>query len=781
MENDTAAGKRSDRIKTWFADKPGKYDIFLVLLLYIAAVAVYYLINNFPKRIDIYSDELLYYTIAESLHNGKGILAMNAHISFNKIVYPLVLSPFFGIEDPVLRVHMISLFNSALILTSLFFVYLIGKEIELNRGSMALALAVTVLWPDLTYSITFMSENLNWPLTLLAIYLWLKSKKGRHNIAYSIAFGAVCYLGYLCKNIFLALLLSAVLFEAAYPIAMYLISRKDAPEKKLRGYFDKRSLIGCGISLALFVVCYVLGSILLYGGGDHNISSSLNTKLYEYSVTYTVLYLLFSFVYYLAASFIAVLVMPIAYSAANFKRMDTSTRKIFSLLSIYLVISCAMVAYTISIKEDIGAVAPRLHMRYLGFILLLLVVVFYKVLQTKIDEGKISSKNQLLLTLAAVFLACIICQGSDDSRSETDQTTMNVYNSAAEVISAYTNSFLGREFYVIKFASLAIISLIVIVVYYYRNKKRSERAAACIFSVFMLMVCFQNFRLETDQMRKCYRADEEMISDILSINQYLDNAEGDKQILYICSNTLNDEQKILTTYFDHMGGLCQSSSGHIYPYLAHDGKTIDVPNAQFQFGMSGASYVYDHIDKIDYIITDDTTQTELRGVSRIGEAGGKYFMLYKNLDPATVEVVPEVYVGEPLKIKFKPDNDDMDTYCRYGLSAAEENYAMTNGDRASFRIPVVGEYDSVKVSIEVSETYNNTPQSYTIVQKDNVLANGALTGKGEINFTAPVKKGYLEFDIVCSTAVGENDEEFELAIMGNITRFAFRISGITVE
>lgn len=782
MGNDNTAhtnSARSDRIRSWFGDKTGKYDIIWVLLLYIAGVAVHYFIGSFPKRITAYNDELLYYTIAQSIHDGKGILCLNAHTSFNKVVYSFVLSPFFGIDDSVLRVNMITLFNSALIMTSLFFVYLIGKELELNRGSMLLTLAIVLVWPDLLYSVTFMSENLNWPLTMLAVFLWLKSKKGNCAMAYSIALGAACYIGYLCKDIFLALLLSAVVFEAAYPILMFLINRRDDPSQKLGKYYDKRSLVGCGISIAVFAVCYVIGSALLYSGADSNAVGAITGGLGNLKTNYAFLYLLFAFVYYLAASLIAVLVMPVAYSAASFKHMDKNTQRLFSFLILYLAISCAMISYTISIKEDIGQIFPRGHLRYLGFILLLLIVVFFKVLQDKTDTDEKFSRKQIIFTMAAAFFACMIFKGFTDDNSSIDQSVLNVYHSAAEVLQAYTVKGGEKKFYTITLASFAVFSVIIFLVYYYKNKRRSGRSAACIFSVFMLMLCVQNDRLEIAQYKLSHGTEKEVISNVSAINQYLGGTSNDKQILYICASRFSKEQKTFTTYFNYINTLCQCYEKNLSLYAA-DGRVIDVPNTEFELNISGFLYTYDNFSGFDYIITDRNCDVELRGVSAVDEASGEFYTLYKNDAPTAVEIVPDAYAGERLEITFAGEENNAEKYCRSGIEKMPNGFPWTDSDRVSFIIPVLGEYDSVDVIINVAETYGSTPQQYIAVQKSDILSEGTLTGPGEIDFTVPVKDGRLTFDLVCPTAIGNSDDKGELLVGDNNTRYAFRLNTMTV-
>lgn len=641
VENDKAIRTKSDRILSCLNGKTCKKDIIWVLLLYIAGVTVHYFIGSFPKKITILADELLYYSIAQSIQDGNGILCLNAHTGFNKVMYSLVLSPFFGIDDPVLRVSMITLFNSALIMSSLFLVYLIGKELELNRRSMLLALLITLLCPDLMYSSSFMSENLNWPLALLAVYLWLRSKRCGRVWVYSAVLGCLCYIGYLCKDTFLAFLLSYVLFELAYPIFMYLIYRKDVPDKKLGEYYAKGCLIGCGMAIAVFAACYAAGNVLLFGGGDANAVGAISVGLRVFKNSYAFLYLLYAFAYHLAASLIAVLVLPIVYPAAGFKYMSRNTQSAFSFLMLYLLISCAIISYTISIKEDIGTTLPRVHLRYIGFILLLLIIVFLKVLQDKTETDKIISKNQCFYSVLAALPACIVFKGS--YYNSIDQAMLNIYLMVSGKLPPLTYVKDDLVLYPASAAVFLVLALIIFIVDYY--KKRSPKLSSYVFAVFMMLVCFQNNRMEIEEYNTDYCADEKIISDIVTANHYFDEVNGAKRILYIPGDNRSDYSKTLITYFNHTSEICHSNTEDI-SLLADGNGVIDVPNAEFEIAFYGFTYTYSQLSGFDYIITDRNSDIELKGVTPINEASGEFYTLYKNNEPSTVEIAPKAGAEE---------------------------------------------------------------------------------------------------------------------------------------
>lgn len=627
-----------DKISSLLNSKTNKRDFIWVSALYVLGVAIHYFKGIFPKVICIYKDEFLYYTIAHSLHDGAGISCMNGGTDFGKVLYSLVISPFFGIDDAVLRVRMITLFNSALIFSSLFLVYLIAKELEFNRRSMILAMLIAFAWPEFLYSVSFMAENLNWPLSLLAIYLWIRGKRAKKAWAYSIAFGALCYMGYLCKDIFLALFLSYILFELFYPFFMYLRNRERNREsdssKKFWEYYNKRSLIGCAISFGVFAVCYAAGSLLMYGGNNANPVGTAVGGLSNLKDEYAFYYLFYAFANYLCASVIAVLVLPIFYSAGGFGYLDKKTQSLFSFLLIYLIVSCGMVAYTVSIHEEIGRTQLRMNLRYVGFILLLFTVLFFKVLQESKEIDKKTKRKQFGFAAAGTLIVSAVFKGFRYV-SPVDQTLLYPYMTAANKMGPISNDKGDKIFYravLAVFIGLILISLIV-----HLCNKKSNRTAAYAFFVIMLLICRRNDEIGMMEYKLHYSIDEKIISDVLPLNDYLKENNGSNRVLYICSYNRSEYFSAITVYFNYNADFCCAENELIHS-LTDDKGIVEVPNADFVLTVKAAPYPYDRLSGFDYIITDCENDTDFNGVSLIDRASSDSFKLYKNDNPETVEI-----------------------------------------------------------------------------------------------------------------------------------------------
>ena len=204
-------------------NKSKHVDIIGVGLIFVVGVIFHYFCADFSKAIETYPDELRYYTIARNIFRGNGLQIRGIDTSFQKLTYTWVLAPLLSISDSVLRLKIIGLVNSIIMMLSVFPTWLICKELKIERKAMYCVLLLVGIWPDLMLSMTFMSEVVYWPIFLSFVYLWILNTR-KQSWRYAVLEGLLCYVGYLTKEIFLALFLAYIAFEVFYPIVSFSIA-----------------------------------------------------------------------------------------------------------------------------------------------------------------------------------------------------------------------------------------------------------------------------------------------------------------------------------------------------------------------------------------------------------------------------------------------------------------------------------------------------------------------------------------------------------------------------
>ena len=603
-------------------------DTWGIAGVFLMGVLLHFYLGDFVKTIYVYGDELGYYSLARSFFKGKGLIIRSVATDFQKIGYPLILAPLFSIGNPILRIGMINMLNSIVMMLSIIPAWLIGKEIGLDKRSRYGLIILTAIWPDMMASITFMSEVLYWPFFLLFVYVWFINEQKR---SYRIAIieGFLCYLGYLTKEIFLALLFACIAFEITWPILSH-------------SFYQKKRVAICAVFVITFTFCHIAMKMMLFSG----VNSSYNHTLIDIQVffsCYKVMYLFYAFFYYLAAILTAVLIVPFVYPVAHFKSLNQGGRKLFCYIILFFLITSATISYMISVREDLGKIVPHLHMRYFGPAFVVLLSIFLGCIQNLTSE-MIQKKRRLaieFIALTAVFV-CFVFKGGYGSavdHSLTWQSALSGSNLARRIGLLLSIDGGEKVFYLgALIANALIIMLVVLFHYIYTHKRKDFVIKFCIalFAAVCIINCGAVYSL---LMYRIYRADDATLKEVLSINNYFKNHE-DANVLYLTEGIVKKDlngARYMDTYMETVEHLYYVRDTFLTERNAGD--NIRITNTKFHEELSGR--IYEDVNTIDYIILEnsiDLGEKQLANVERVDEISGAHYTVYKNLDPAVIRL-----------------------------------------------------------------------------------------------------------------------------------------------
>ena len=153
-------------------DRMNKKQIVLILIIiYIINIIFRTFFAFKTKTAIIEPDELIYLDIAESFWYTGNMTVHNQPLHLQQFLYGIMISPAMGIKDLQIRYQILALFNTVMIISSIFPTYCIAKKMT-NRNSIYILCSIlTTLLPDMAMSMSFMAENLFFPLCLWTIYL----------------------------------------------------------------------------------------------------------------------------------------------------------------------------------------------------------------------------------------------------------------------------------------------------------------------------------------------------------------------------------------------------------------------------------------------------------------------------------------------------------------------------------------------------------------------------------------------------------------------------------
>ncbi|MCQ2515843.1 MAG: glycosyltransferase family 39 protein [Saccharofermentans sp.] len=347
-----------------------KNEPLIVCLLFIVSCVIRTLLANYIKVLYTYNDELYYYQIAENIARGNGFpIVRNEAINFYKILYPALISPAFLFKARTTQAFVVALINSVCMSSTVFPLYLISKKILNSKLLRILMCLFFVVFPDLTLSMTFMSEILMLPVTTWLIYGFyeLLNLKGTKSYWISLALGAATFAGYLCKEIVLLIMGAYMLTALIDVIKRRKIDRDDVLKVVILA-------LGFGLSYLAFSLLIVRNSIASY-----NVNETLSTALSFDQI----LSFLSIFVYYIMAILVSYCFFTVIIPLICYKQLDKETQKLYTLTLASLVLTLLVCIFFTNLREDVDKLVPILHFRYFTFVWMPLLIVFLKTIEIK--------------------------------------------------------------------------------------------------------------------------------------------------------------------------------------------------------------------------------------------------------------------------------------------------------------------------------------------------------------------------------------------------------------
>lgn len=560
----------------------------ILILLFLLTTAVYFLLSNYTKTIYIYGDELGYYGIARSLANLNGISMYNANYLDQKILYDLLIMPAFWFSSKLTQISVISFINAILVSSGIFPIFILGKRIIKNNFYILLCIILYCFFSDLTFSQTFMSENLYLPLAMWGIALyeklidsWLvKTEKITFNeYLYSIFLGVFTYFLYITKEI-------AVVFIIALFI---LIIKKILSKENI-----KKEIIQFILIVATFIVMYIFIKNTIFKGMENRYSVQLrqiNEIFFSKKGIKYVLYV--SFVYFSDIA-ITLFILPIIFPILNYKLLNKRQKNLFYFLIFLLIFSIFIVTYIVNLA-DLRSVAsnfdyknPRTRLRYFCYLYFPFILLFYSVIEQK--NFKIDIKKYILDLITVLILSVVIIKFFRTLKNDSgvDYTILNwVYVLTQGKISLVKWIF--------------SISIIIFLGLWSRGKLKIIGISFFVI-FFILEIIGSQEAIKIN--RRSFISEREAL-EVMIIDNFI-KENPDKNFL-IVNESFNNYQRLLDTYV---------YSKNVYltfdPYyvLIQDEKGINLNNKKIKSIINNQEYI--NLKTVDYIVTPNRIERKFR-------------------------------------------------------------------------------------------------------------------------------------------------------------------------
>lgn len=686
-----------------------KFDksfLWVGILFCISIIIRFYLLPDLPI-IKTYSDELRYLDIARSLFSNHEITIRHAETYFQKILYPILIAPAMIFQSPYQQLRAIGIINIIWLSSCVFPLYLIAKRMEVSRKIIIISTVTALIFPDMTYSMTFMSECVYLPISLWLIYVSYEiiNTFGRKKKC-SLAFvgGLINYLLYLNKEIALFYLLAFTLL----PMVKKIIYKEKA---------DILPIVFYGLGFLSFFIFF---KVTIFSGlpnsynqmGINAILSPYNFLFFIYSNINTLIFTVIGFGFF--TIFVTLFLI---------KYLKKEQQELFIYLLLGLLIAIATISYTISIREDLGLVSIRMHTRYFAVLFLPLFLLFMAVMEKGYEFTDLLKVFFLFSSCLVGVLIFIVVQTIRDG-SVMDTTILSWWN----VIIKKFNSIFGIP--MVNELNFNIGLLIVKALFFayimigtagiiLKKKWIRIYVVGAVLGMFLLnnLICMHRYRsdIDSDDVNECIR-----------INNYLSQNGGN--CLYLMEDYANSTYERLIDCYINYPEMYMALEKEIIKYSLSGNDDMDLPSDHLKtitWTSSQEDLIYDELNHIDYVLfrKNSIIKPDENSMVKV-DIESRNFSLYRNLTPNVVKWADnyEYKMGDTLY--FNSDNKSGNYHMIQGLRAAEPEFTWSIGKRTEFLLKI--NEDEWKQPLDLSLDFH---MNYEPVVPVEVYANNSLICK----------------------------------------------------
>ena len=577
----------------------------LVALLFFACTIVYGLLSSYPRQLAVYSDELRYLDVARSLLAGRGLRVRNMPSDYQKILYPLCILPALLLKSTAAQITAIGWLNAAYMASAVFPAYALAKAMRMNPHRTVFLVGVTAVLPTMSAASTFMSETVFLPLSLWQVYFFLRAMLAapRARIGWCAAAGAFCYLLYLNKEVALYYLIAWVLVRAWV------------------WWHDKASwkaeLAATAVLLGSFLACFLLAKATLFRGlgNSYNQTSWLNAEQWRFLPFALACDALFT----VLAFWVFPVLLPICGLHRPRKGSDARRTQLPLFLLLSLAIGVAVIAWSITVREDLHSPSPRQHMRYLEPLFMPLLLVTLNTL----DEQLSAARRRVLAVLTAVWGVGFIAFCRAIGAGAGDNTLLQWFDFVADRLDRLP--VLGLNGWLLVWRCIIVVGAVVIGALLLRRKARQAMAGA------VLALCVLCYAGEWRINRWTYGIDAETMQAASDLNDSLHELDG--TVLFIPYGIRQRNSQLIETYVDRDFYIAEYET-LVQTGLLDDGVldlTTEAPAPEYP------GHAYTDLAEADWLLVSDDVPLDTTNLTPSGIACPAGYTLWQNHAPTQVQ------------------------------------------------------------------------------------------------------------------------------------------------
>lgn len=630
--------------------------VFLLILISSAVIRV--ILSIFPKSAYTYNDELFYLELSQNLFLRGSLTVYGSPIHFTKLLYSVILAPFYAVSDGVLRTQLISGFNALLISSALIPGYLLARRILKKNWQIILALLILALSPNLLFSITFMSENLYYPLLLWAFYAAYRYfASGERKPLDALILGILAFLLYFTKEV-----------GGAWIIATGLALLLDCAEKASR----KSALRAFGCFLLGFLVPFLFLRFVVLR--DLSYSYSNQASFANLSSPSQILYFLYAALLMLLYFVVSLLFIPAAAPVVYHKQLSPAERFLLTISVLYAVVISVGIAFGVSLSNDYPQADPNIHLRYFIGAAFPFLPLSFSLLD---QEESFSWKGPLVKATAGFTIIFLLTLAfPPNSGSVVDHPIL-----------FFTR--LIQDSVLWAWLSKGILVLLVLIALILWSKKRKLAFVCLLLPVTLALELFSGILFTQTLTREEAIQDTDFLAEVRQLDTFLDSAEG--PILMLADSAGDPQLKLTNTISDDDYSFATIPSVKDLAAKAENAALVQADLSADPLPHPYVEYApgptYDSLSDVSWIVSlGDQDVLDRSRNEEITPDGITSFHVYRAKDPSHLALYgPITYtLGDP--ILFYGTKPSFRKYQPTGFSVTEDGYTWTDGTEASLTL-----------------------------------------------------------------------------------------------
>ena len=578
-----------------------------VTLVFLVCAVVYGLLSSYPRELAVYSDELRYLDVARSLLQGRGLRVRNMPSDYQKILYPLCILPALLLRTTAAQITTIGWLNAVYMASAVFPAYALARAMRLNPRRTAFLVGVTAVLPTMSAAATFMSETVFLPLSLWQVYFFLRAMLAapRARVGWCAAAGAFCYLLYLNKEVALYYLIAWVLVRAWV------------------WWHDKaswRAELACNAALlGSFLACFVLAKVTLFRGlgNSYNQTGWLTGEQWRFLPFALVCDALFT----VLAFWVYPVLLPLCGLHRPRRGSDARRTQLPLFLLLCLGIGVAVIAWSITVREDLHDPSPRQHMRYLEPLLIPLLAVTMDTL----DEALTPARKRLLAALTALWGIDFIVFCRAIGAGAGDNTLLQWFDFVADRTDRLPGG--SQTLWLAVWRICIVLGVAVLGAVLVRRRGRRVLAAAA------LVLCAACYLGEWRINRWTYAIPAESAAEASALNESLAALDG--KVLFLPCGVRQRDSQLIETYVARDVYIVE------YETLLQSGVLADgvLDLTAEAVGPEYPGRAYTDLDAADWVLAAEGVPLDTTTLEKADAVCPAGYVLYRNPDAQRVRFV----------------------------------------------------------------------------------------------------------------------------------------------